>query len=268
MSTQTNFLKPLLGATLVCVGLIGTPATFAACDAPQFRKAVVYEDSQSSTLMQINIKLNDFAPKRLKCLVEEFKRTYSGRKTIGVSIFSSYNAAKHYRIVTGDGVGGKLPDWGREMHADYFYDVARNIEYLEILPFGAHSSFGTRIDMSSRSIPLCRLQISGRCLLSAGSPEYPSNAVAVRTSGAITVTGNITADGNVTAIRVVGVSPDRRKDGGLLENAAVSNLKSWHFEPAAKEQPVRITYVFEIGPRGSSPLEFNLPDEVIIRSRP
>jgi TonB family protein len=246
-------------------------SALAACDPPQYEKALIYEDSQSSTLMQISIRLSDFAPSKLVCLAEALKRSYPGRKKIGVSIFSSYDAAKHYRLVQGDFVG-KRPNWGAEMHGDYFYDADKHVEYVEILPLGAHSPFATRIDLPSSRAPQCQLQIGDRCLLATGALQYPGDAVKSGNSGTVTLTGTIARDGKLTGVRVAVASLSLVKDGGLLESAAVQDLKSWRFEPTTHEEPVRITYTYEISPpdtgREKPTIEFDLPHRVIIRAKP
>src|ERR1700757_652466 len=103
--------------------LIPWGRSFAACTPPTYSEGVVISDSADSTLMQINVKAQDFAPQRLICLAQNFKKTFPGRKIIDVYIFSSHDAAVQYRIVRGDYVGGPKIDWAKDLHAEYFYDA-------------------------------------------------------------------------------------------------------------------------------------------------
>ncbi len=75
---------------------------YAQCQAPEYRRGQVFEDSASTIDLTISMPLPNFVPKTLVCLAELLKREYSNRKTISVLIFSSSYAARYWRTFQAD----------------------------------------------------------------------------------------------------------------------------------------------------------------------
>ncbi len=274
MPTLTSRSKSGIRVVLLaCLVLTLGSSLFGACDAPHYRKGVVWENSQSVILMDISIRPSDFAPSRLACLAENLRQRYPDRRTRTIFIFSSHAAAEQYRPYYGDAVGGPAIDWSRQMHGVYSYDSDKGDEYLELMPLGQGSGpYVSRIDLSGATPRHCRLQINGRCLLAAENLRYPWDALKAKVSGTVTLTASIRPDGRMAGVQVVEGNVNAGESNSLLAHAASEALRIWRFEPAQHEDSLRITYQYAID---GSPddekkprLEFDLPSKIIIRARP
>lgn len=226
----------------------------AECDAPRYQYGQVWEESEYTVLMSVSIPLQDFVPPRLICLAEVFRRRYPGRKSITILIFSSRDAAKPY-TPTPDGVPKSAKQqrlhgpvfWLSHLHGSYSYDMDKHEEFVDIRPFGsdAEGPNDTRIDLPANArVHLCRLEVSGRCLLALARVNYPELALAGAVSGAVTLSASIGRSGKVTGITVIDnhVIPLEQKD--VLVNDALQNLKTWQFESSSKDDHLRITYSY------------------------
>lgn len=245
-------------------------AAFASCKAPHYRKGVIWENSQAETIMQISIRLEDFKPLRLVCLAQALKEKYPDRKMMAISIFSSHNAAKYYRIHSGD-IVGPTTNWAAQMHGTYLYDADKHLEYVEMLPLGAYSSFTTRIDLPAQNDFECRLEINRRCLVALEHIDYPGDLLKAHVSGIVSLTGMIARDGRLRSVKAIDAdaTPTNSKLG--LMEAAVDNLKTWRFEPTDRESFIQIKYSYVIDDSVAAGetlgSEFHLPSEVVIRAR-
>jgi hypothetical protein len=135
LTTRTVLLAGSKAALFLGCILGATPLVHCRCDPPHYRVAQILADSSSELVMDASIPLRDFGPKRLICLTEALKQRYGNRKVIAVSLFSSYNAARHYVPVTVE-QPQHLVKWARQMHASYFVDTDKHEENLYLLPLG------------------------------------------------------------------------------------------------------------------------------------
>lgn len=254
------------------------------CGIPKFNRGAVWEESESSVFMAVSIPLQDFAPSKLVCLAQEFRRRYPNRDKIEVLIFSSRDAANVFDpYPVGDSVsrsGEKPPlshsSWLSELHGFYLYDARNNDEHLSIRPFGSDFDGGpddTRITLPVSGTPRCHLEINGRCLLALEGLVYPDDALAKSVSGTVTFTGLVDRTGRMTHVRAaeIRVAPPEQRE--FLVNEAASNLQSWRFEPASRNDEIRITYSYVIDPfvtipegyRKYTKSQLELPNQVTIR---
>ena len=63
------------------------------CSIPKYAKGRIYEESPRSAVLNISIDPRDFTPARLICLAQHFRKEYSGREEIAISIFDRRDAA-------------------------------------------------------------------------------------------------------------------------------------------------------------------------------
>jgi protein TonB len=80
-------------------------------------------------------------------------------------------------------------------------------------------------------------------------PEFPTNALAKRISGSVTVEYIVGTNGEPRDVRVIEATPP-----GVFDRAATTAVKHWHYEPlvvngAPVEVPVRTTIRFELPPQ-------------------
>lgn len=167
--------------------------------------------------------------------------------------------------------GAYLLTLAKQLHAMYSFDSEGHEEYIDILPFGypGSPSADTRIDFPISSTPRCRVELGGRCVITLDGLDYPPNALQTATSGSITLTGRVSRSGELRGVRLLesAVTP---KDGTeILASAAIESLSKWRVEAARHEDKIRITYRYTIESSslggGKSRLEFDLPNQVIIR---
>jgi TonB family protein len=101
------------------------------------------------------------------------------------------------------------------------------------------------------------------CVLRLESPAYPAVARAARVQGDVHVRARLGRDGKATQVSATGQP--------LLVQEAESNLRTWTFAPG---HPARVDVLYRFRLEGpdsycSNPrVEFNLPSEVTVVSRP
>jgi hypothetical protein len=252
-------------------------ADAADCRPPIYRRGFVWEDSPVTIMMNISLPINEFAPARLVCLAQQLRHNYSSRQKVLIFMFSSYVAAERYtRPMTGDNVNLRH-NWAAHNHATYSFDAGEHQEYLDLQPLGAGpstisaSDVHTTINLPVNSIPSCTAEIAGRCLLALSSVDYPWRALASKISGTITLEATIAPDGTVKNIKAITLEADKSDSEQLLSDAAIQNLKTWHFEVAGHEHPIRIVYSYTIesaGRPGHRSVRFELPHKVEIVGTP
>src|ERR1041385_3914794 len=76
---------------------VGIPILKAQCTVPHYKKGLILEESAKAVIMNISISVDDFAPRNLVCLTENFQKKYPGRQEIVITIFDSQDAAQHSR---------------------------------------------------------------------------------------------------------------------------------------------------------------------------
>ena len=136
---------------------------------------------------------------------------------------------------------------------------------------GEARSWDTRIELPSATIPDCRLQIGGRCLLALEYVQYPGDYRGNLT-GTVTLDAIVTREGIVRDVRLVGqpLVPPALRDRAA--ESAIANLKTWRVERGVADTPLRITYAYELDPSVPEPgqvdLEFELPRRITQKFRP
>lgn len=258
---------------LVFLGLSAWTCVAAECRAPRYRKGHVWEDSPATLMMNISIQMRDFAPERLVCLAEALKQRYSKKhKELLIYVFSSFDSAKHFtKPLVGDWVGTPPIDWESQLHATYSFNTDRGEDRVTISPYGNNREFSTKIDLPAEILPPCTLALGGRCLLTMDRVWYPWDAWKVGYSGTVTIEGVIDEDGRMKDIKVAGAAVPPDEAQSILNQEALQNLRSWHFEPANRQDPIRITYDYEcdpsLGPPNRPLIRFDLPHRIEIRGR-
>jgi hypothetical protein len=266
-----------------CLAAVMGGSAAASCEAPPFSTGQVWEESKSTVLAAISIRIADFAPQRLVCLAEALKQKYSGRERIDILIFSSREAARRYSPGQADYAkpikrhgNAYDPHWffARQLHASYSYNAAKREEYIDLKPLGSDGQgpYDTRIKLPVSAAPRCRYEMSGRCLLALEDIVYPTDALKDKVSGTITLAGTIAREGNMTGVRLAEPNALPTERAELLTKAALQNLTTWRFEEAPKSDAFRITFSYAIDPsvlhRGEVDVNVALPNQVTIRGNP
>lgn len=261
---------PTVGGFLLgCLTLLADAPAFAQCLPPHFRVGQDY-----GTSLLVSIQPRDFTLDKLTCLVQALRDRPQEGRTVGILFFDSEEAARYF-LPPVEGYPRRWPEWAKALHAIYSFDADRNEESLDIVPMGYNTgpSLATTIALPVVAAPQCRLEIQSRCLMAAMEKiTYPKEALRMRASGRIVLVGTIGRDGRVTDLHVAeaGVKPDEEK--GQLVNAALQDLKTWQFDAAGRDDPIRIIYSFAIDTsraRGSVPgVLWVSPNQVKVRTGP
>jgi TonB family protein len=275
-------------ALLTLVGVAFCTSAFPQCRAPKFKVGEVWEDSSTAVFEAVSIPLPDFAPTKLMCLAQSFKRRYGEKRDIDILIFSSREAAKAYSSTLGP--ADYAPPRNKkeatrlsrifsrgQLHGLYSYKHEEGQEYVELTPFGDDRGGGpydTRIDISAGQPPRCRLAIEGRCVLALDEPRYPEAALTKSVSGDISLSATISGKGGVTSIRVTKPTAISPEDAQILADAAVQNFRAWKFAGKPGRDVVQITYSYLVDPSLPVPVPYHrqvtaeiAPPRVVIRGR-
>jgi hypothetical protein len=245
-----------------------------ACPPPRYQVERILENNASEVSLHVSIRLEDFAPMRLVCLAETLRQRYPSRN-LWAAIFSSSKAAQ------GFSPGGEKTPLAMfnesKLHAIYTYNKEERDDHLLLLPDGNNqrvdSLLQTRMDLPLAGVPVCKLAISGRCLLEFQhlvypSAQYPSTVPPNGIAGEVSLTGRIERSGVLTNIRLAEARVDSPETQAILVDWAIRNFHTWRFEPAERQSDVRLTYKFELTDAPLDPnqsVQFRLPDEVRIR---
>ncbi len=245
---------------------------FGACDVPHYRSVRTVEDTPSDVYIDISIRLRDFTPERLICLAGALRQKYPGRN-VGVSMFSSLEAAHGYSPTTMD-PSPVIVYSQSKLHGHYSYNKDTHEDYLLIMPDAfsrrVNSPSTTRIDLPVAREPACRLAINGRCVLEFEHIDYPFVEGNAQVSGRVTLSGSIGRDGTLSPLIVASAEVSPPQQRSVLVDWARHNLSTWRFEPAKRNDVLRITYDFADTRFPSNGFEdgvqFRLPDEVRIET--
>jgi hypothetical protein len=247
-------------------------SAWGACVAPKYRVGKELANDKSGAVVDISIRLEDFAPERLVCLAGAIRDKYPDRD-IHAAIFSAYDAARNF--TPGDQELTPLAQYARsKLHGSYHYDRNRGENFVFLTPDAdsgsANSPFNTRIDLPLTGPPACRLALDGRCLLEFKHIDYPSVGGRTDGSGEVTVTGRIRPNGVVSELKAVETKADPPAWESTLKEFALRNLQTWRFATSSRESSLHITYHFTLTDSALSNdnyLQFQLPNEVRIQSR-
>jgi len=186
-----------------------------------------------------------------------------------VSIFSTDEAARHFLIVKMD-AEGYLLRYDRALRAVYVFDQSKGEEYLQIRPVGwngGSDEFVTRIDLPVETIPPCRFELHGRCLLTFEGYKYHGDISKSPLSGTVTLAAHIDRLGTMSSIHIVSSDSEPGTNRGELTRAAIDNLREWRVEPAPQQNIVRIKYIFDVRsspPRNALRVTLTLPNQVSV----
>lgn len=242
--------------------------TWCACVSPNYRIGRELANDKSGAVVNISIRLEDFAPERLVCLASVLREKYPDRNILA-TIFSAYDAAKFFspeveRTERTIYLNSKL-------HGGYVYDKGKGKDYVYIVPDGmsqeATSPLNTRINLPPTGPPVCKLELDRRCLLEFKHIDYPSIGEKTDGSGEVTVTGRIRPNGVVSDLKAVETKADPPAWESTLKGFTLGNLQTWRFATSSHESSLHITYRFALTDSGSPDLEFHLPEEVRIHGR-
>ena len=240
---------------------------FAQCHVPDYLQGGTLFDSKTEIVTNISIDLQDFTPNKLVCLARSLKERYRGRDSVIVSIFSSQTAAENL-------MWGGLPpepdaldyEMLSHLHGAYTYRTDIHEEYVLLIPDpmidNEGAPFNTKIDLSTATIPPCKLQINARCLL-----KFDHIDLGDEKPGTVTLTAEIERSGSVSDALVVDTDKNSSRAQQAFADFALQNLKSWRFENGQNKDDIKIVYSLE---RIATPLQhgikvqFNLPDRVDI----
>ena len=170
----------------------------SACNAPHYNIGRVWEDNASVIDIDIAIRIEDFAPKRLVCLAASLKEKYPQRN-IRALIFSSPEAARDYRVGSQE-LPAKVVEARLKLHAVYSLNRGTSEEYIRMRPEESQYAprFSTRIDLPAPGTPYCTLAIHDRCLLEFRHIYYPTVEGRPEISGQVTLTGAILRNGTLS----------------------------------------------------------------------
>lgn len=264
---------------ICCLTVVTANSATARCAAVSYKVGQIISDSPNEALLTISIDPRDLAPPQLICLAEALRRRYQNRQTINIFIFSSFIAAKYYTPVDVDRDEPsninktKSHFHARDLHAIYTFEAMTGEEYVDLKPegFESPSSSDMRFKLPATTIPHCRNELSGRCVLIMQSLRYPIEALRSRSSGTVTLTGTIERDGKITRVKAVDATtvPSNGVDAFVRE--AIGNIATWRLEAASHKDTFRTTYSYILDssvPRLEVGVQFGLPNLITIRARP
>jgi hypothetical protein len=220
--------------------------------------------------VQVSIQPEDFSIPEVLCLVRVLKQQHHEWNNVLVLIFSSNDAALNYDA---SGMTRQSLQYKDALRGLYSLDPSSGRDDLQILPFGLSTPpwYSTTIPLENPQTS-CRLMIADRCLLALEPLVYPQTALTSRAIGSVVLRGTIGPDGHTRSVTVESASSPQGTDAEIFAAAAVRNLESWWLEPTRDEDPVHVTYRYEIDPLLQKPgqveVDFALPASVTVRARP
>jgi len=244
----------------------GSTYLFGACKSPSYQVGKTNHDALPNIFLDISIPLKDFAPDKLVCLAGVLQKRYQAPKVI-VGIFSSNEAAKNYRPLSVE-YAKNQEQWASQQHAIYLHDAEEHEEYIMLIPdglsLGLDSPFNTRIDIPITTMPTCKLDIRGRCLLAFEHIDLPIN----EEPGIVTFKAQVQPSGFLSGIEEI-ENPSAKRNP--FAEFALRNLKSWHFQRSRTTETIRIVYELEHVYRkldNGVNVHFMLPERVQIQIGP
>jgi len=229
---------------VLCFVLITATQIAAECRVPGYREVFTFPNSPTEQIMNISMPLQEFTRTNLVCLAGHFEKLYPGRSVILVNMFISKWAARRSLGILPQEASPVAERALAQMHAQYSFDSSRRENCIEIIPV---AGYRTRINLPVADAPRCRLEAEGRCIVALDRPSYPLVAYAEKVSGTVALQATVSRAGTVRNIRVVKVGTEVSSVSPVLVRAAIRNLSTWHFEPAPKQDPLKVTYSYEIG---------------------
>jgi len=226
----------------------------------------VRESSPSRLVQNVSIARESFTRTELLCLANALERRYvMQRNEVFISIFDDHQAATQ-RPAIGIEAGPRDYEIDQHEHAAYVFKKASGENYLLLEPDARNENTHSKIELGTNQPSDCVLHIAqNRCLMIIGTHlRYPEMAWRNSETGSVAIEATVGKDGAVIASAAVGGG----SVGELLQNAALTDARSWRFEPGPSVAELRITYVFQItGFIESYPVEavqYFLPDRVIV----
>lgn len=248
----------------ICLLLGLLKPALAECHIPRYRDGFVFADSQAETMINISIRLNDFAPEKLRCLANALHRRFQDRKIVTVFILSSHEAAKNWSIRNIEPTPESLAR-DTKVHAIYNYNSEKQEDFIALMPFldlSMRSPFTTRIGRQSDDEIHCTVELADRCLLAMKDIFYPGNPRRTGQSGRVRLSGAIRPDGKVQDVQVIG---ENSKITTAFAKEAAENFSTWVFERAKRSDRVEITYRYKIVDNSvSTTVDFKPPNEVLV----
>jgi len=236
----------------------------AECKAPAYREVADYRLNTRLTVVSSALTV-----KNLICLAGLLKARYD-RPKMFVYIFNTEEAARRF-LVLKSGAEGYSLSYDRALRAIYSLDQSIQEEYLLITPVGwndGSDEYVTRIDLPVATIPQCRFELHGRCLVTFEGYKYHSDISKSPLSGTVTLTAHVNRLGGMSSIHIVSSDSEFGTNRGELTRAAIDNLREWRVEPAPQQDIVRIKYIFDVrsSPPGNAALHVTLalPDQVLV----
>jgi len=217
---------------------------WGACVAPRYRVGKELANDKSGAVLDISIRLEDFAPERMVCLADALRDKYPDRD-IHAAIFSAYDAAQNFtpgdQELTPSALYAKS-----KLHGSYHYDRDRGENFLFLTPDAdsgsANSPFNTRINLPLKGQPICKLAIDGRCLLEFKHIDYPSIGERTNGSGEVAVTGRIRQNGVVSDLKAIETKAEPPAWESTLKEFTLRNLQTWRFATSSHESSLHITF--------------------------
>ena len=259
---------PLLTKVVCALGLLVALASdpaLAECRAPHFR---VGQDYGASVFVAVDRR--DLGIDKLICLANVLAARGPGGPSFSAVFFDSNRAARSFRPK----VEGTPRGWGESgrgictRSTVWIPRSARRRWTLCPLGFSTPPALITHIGVQPTGAPVCRAEIQGRCILAALEEiTYPEGALTAGESSTIQITGVIRPNGGVSNLQVARSNLRLRR---RLAKAALRDLKTWRFDPAARDDAFEISYEFEADrnlPRGTPPqLRLIAPNRVSVRA--
>jgi len=251
--------------------LIMAVSVRGACVAPHYRVAQELKNDKSGAVVDISIRLEDFAPERVVCLADAIRDKYPDRD-IHAAIFSNYDAARNF--TPGDQELTPLQLYSKsKLHGSYHYNRKNGENFVFLTPDAdsgsVNSPFNTRINLPLKGPPICKLAIDGRCLLEFKHIDYPSIGGKTDGSGEVTFTGRIHPNGMVSDLKAVETKAQPPAWESTLREFTLRNLQTWRFATSSHESSLHIKYRFALTDSGLSNdnyVHFQLPEEVRIQA--
>jgi len=242
------------------------PATNDSCKSVPFDLVNDMVGRSGRGTAMVGIQPEDLSTAKLACVATRLSQTHPWWGDVNVEIFDSVEAAKHH-IFNHFGDGGP-PDPKRNQmeyedrwRATYKIDAATDQEYLVIPTISCRpEKYKSRIDLPLTGKPRCRFEVADRCLISAGSPDYPETEQG-SIEGTVKLEVEVTPRGTIGNVRIAQASSSTAEGRELLARAAVANVKTWRLDPASREDTATIDYQFKFvdGPR-------KISSEEVVRS--